>query len=138
MLRWLGPFLVLTSCGGQAPPTKTQAPLGGEDAVVAGLCDGIRSYDLDDLGCDQLQSAYFQLLEDASDCVLDTDCVALDSRCDQLGIVGACHVAANVCVDQLSLDAIVARWSPCFPAVGCPYDCGPSTPACIGGRCELR
>ncbi|HHO52747.1 MAG TPA: hypothetical protein ENK18_18195 [Deltaproteobacteria bacterium] len=141
MLRWLGPLLVLAACGGDDKDDPTPPDPGAtdlEDTAIAGLCDGIRTYDLDGLGCDQLQSAYFQLLDDASACSGDGDCLSLDSRCAQLGGIGACSMPANTCVDQAGLDAIVSRWSPCFSAVGCPYDCGPSTPACVGGRCVLQ
>ncbi len=137
MSRSLGLLLLFAACSGKAGTTTDVDRITEiEDTAAPGLCENIGSYSLDGLTCDQLQGVYFRVLDDASSCDVDTDCVSIDSGCGSV-VSGACTVPANTCLDGATFQAVISRWSSCFTTAECPYECGPDTPTCVSGRCEL-
>lgn len=123
---------LLGACGGD--PSEDPSA-----TTVDALCEDVRSYNLAEATCDQLEGVYHQLIDDASACVIDTDCQALRSRCDVF-FVNNCDVGVNTCIAQADIDAIAEAWMPCDPdpMASCLEPCPVLSTACIEGRCVVR
>lgn len=133
MLRSLGLIVSLGACGGGATDSTE------ETGLDPALCEDVHSYNLEDASCEQLQGAYHQILDGASACHTDSDCHALNSRCDVF-FVNNCHVGVNRCLDQAAVDAVATAWLPCAgnPMASCLEPCPTLEVACVDGACVAR
>ena len=131
--------LLLAGCGGDEPIGTGPGPGPGPGNTVVDLCaEPLPVYNLDGASCDAITNAFEDTLADASDCVVDADCVQFSGRCD-VNLTGSCHAIANRCLTQADIDAFADAYSRCDddPRSACPTDCGTPIFGCVEGTCVL-
>lgn len=127
--------MVLAACGGDGSADTADTDTDGTTSPVD-LCDGIPSFDLDGLTCEQLADAMMDTVDAADRCTTKDDCQVLRAECEHWVQVG-CHYVANTCLENDLWNEFNAKASGCAVG-GMVCECGsPPDAECVSGKCQF-
>lgn len=132
---WMA-IAVVTACGGGGTTEDTDGnttrPTGNNDQ---GICDGLPEFDIEGMNCDQLTSAFTQVVDAYYECETKNDCQAVRVQCEHWGALG-CYYPVNTCFQDMA--AFNAEAGPCAETGGQAGICkcgGAPDVDCVNGQC---
>jgi hypothetical protein len=135
--------LLVAGCGGDgdgdAAGTDTDTDDGGTDGGgPVDPCASVPSYDLDNMSCDQLATAFESTISAADGCTAKSDCEVFYPDCAEWNQVGCWYTANDCATDQL--DELIAKAAGliCASTQQCSGCGGAPAVDCVAGKCELQ
>ena len=127
MRWWTWLTLALMACGGDGGGSDTTdnggTDGGGDDDDVTMDCDLLPEYNVDELDCDALWTAFLDVASAASACNSDHDCQIVQPDCVNW-TQSVCFTAANDCLDQDIVNEYSDAGAGCHTATQDGCTCG--------------
>lgn len=111
-LAWFVLAAVAVGCsGGDKSTSESGSPTGDDDDddLPSTPCDAVPYFDPDGMSCDELGSAWEQLIGSAKACETDDDCSIVKPACEHWAEVDCWYTYNKNCVDASTLAAFSAE-----------------------------
>ncbi|MEQ1565606.1 MAG: hypothetical protein ABMA64_08210 [Myxococcota bacterium] len=125
----IGMWLALgaAGCGGKGGSDSGSTASGDDDDAVSGdPCAEVLFFDTTGMGCDQLGSAFEQMMGSATTCDIDSDCAIVKPQCEDWVEVGCWYPYNRSCVES----AEIAKYNSAAATINC------NPPIGSRGECE--